>query len=174
MTSSPSGLQLLFFPCLESACGEECTYVYVYTNILVYRSLGHWTPSQDFWTSKAEDQTLQLAGSAHAKLAHWGWWPVPSLVHRMAGLQITVQFSLVAQSCLTLCDPMDCSISGFPVHHQLPELTQTHVHCIGEAIQQYHPLSSPSSPTFNHSQHHGLFKWVSSLHQVARVLEFQL
>ena len=62
------------------------------------------------------------------------------------------QFSSVAQSCLTLCDPMDCSMPGFPVHHQLPELTQTHVHRVGDAIQPSHPLSSPS-PTFNLSQH---------------------
>ena len=85
----------------------------------------------------------------------------------------SVQFSSVFQSCLTLCDPMDCSMPGFPVHHQLLELTQTHVHWVGEAIQPSHPWSSPS-PTFNFSQNQGLFKWVSSLHQVAKVLEFQL
>ena len=63
-----------------------------------------------------------------------------------------VQFSSVAQSCLTLCDPMDCSTSGLPVHHQLPEFTQTHVHCVSDAIQPSHPLSSPSPPAFNLSQ----------------------
>ena len=78
----------------------------------------------------------------------------------------------VTQSCLTLCDPMDCSTSGLPVHHQLPEFTQTHVHWVGDAIQPSHPLPSPSPPTFNLSQHHGLFQWVSSSHQVATVLEF--
>ena len=83
------------------------------------------------------------------------------------------QFSSVAQSCPTLCDPMNCSMPGLPVHHQLPESTQTHVHRVGDAIQPSHPLSSPS-PAFNLSQHQGLFKWVSSLHQVAKVLEFQL
>ena len=82
--------------------------------------------------------------------------------------------SSVAQSYPTLCDPMDCSTPGFPVHHQLPELTQTHVHWVGDTIQPSHPLSSHSLPTFNLSQHQGLFKWVSSLHQVAKVLEFQL
>ena len=86
----------------------------------------------------------------------------------------SVQFSSVAQSCLTLCDPMDCSMPGLPVHHQLPELTHTQVHSIGDAIQPSNPLSSPSPPTFNLSQHQGLFQWVSSLHQVAIVLEFQL
>ena len=83
-------------------------------------------------------------------------------------------FCSVAQLCPTLCDPMDCSMPGFPVHHQIPEPTQTHVHRVGDAIQPSHPLSSPSPPTFNFSQHQGLFQWVSSLHQVAKVLEFQL
>ena len=69
---------------------------------------------------------------------------------------------------------MDCSTPGFPVNHQLPELTQTHVHRVGDAIQPSHPLSSPSPPALNLSQHQGLFKWVSSSHQVAKVSEFQL
>ena len=76
------------------------------------------------------------------------------------------------QSCLTLCDPIDCSTPGFPVHHQLLELTQTRVHHVGDAIQPFHPLSTPPPPTFNLSQHQGLFKWVSSSHQVAKVLSF--
>ena len=84
------------------------------------------------------------------------------------------RFSSVAQSCLTLWDPMDCSTPGLPVHHQLPELTQTHVHWVGDAIQSSHSLLSPSLPAFNFSQHQGLFKWVSSSHQVAKVLEIQL
>ena len=80
----------------------------------------------------------------------------------------------VAQSCPTLCNPMDCNMPGFPVHHQLPELTQTHVHWVGGAIQPFHPLSSPSPPAFNLSQHQGLFQWVSPSRQVVKVLEFQL
>ena len=84
------------------------------------------------------------------------------------------QFSSVTQSCPTLCDPMDCSTPGLPVHHQLLELAQTHVYWVGDTIQPSHPLLSPSPPTFNLPQHQGLFKWVSSLHQVAKVLEFQL
>ena len=84
------------------------------------------------------------------------------------------QFSSVAQSCPTLCDPMDCTTPGFPVHHPLLEFTQTHVHWVGDAIQPSHPLSFCSPPDFNLSQHQGLFQWVSSLHQVAKVLEFQL
>ena len=80
----------------------------------------------------------------------------------------------VTQSCLTLCDPMDCSTPGFPVHHQLPDLAQTHVHQVGDAIQPSHPLSSPSLPALNLYQHQGLFQWVTSSHQVAKILEFQL
>jgi len=85
-----------------------------------------------------------------------------------------IQFSSAVQSCPTLCNPMDCSTLGFPVHHQLPELTQTHVNRNGDATQPSHSLSSPSPPALNLSQHQGLFQWVSSSHQVAKVLEFQL
>ena len=84
------------------------------------------------------------------------------------------RFSSVAQSCLTLYNPMNHSMPGLPVHHQLPEFTQTHVHRVGDAIQPSHPLSSPSPAAPNPSQHQGLFKWVNSLHEVAKVLEFQL
>ena len=86
----------------------------------------------------------------------------------------SVWFSSVSQSCLTLCNPMNCSMPGLPVHHQLPESTQTHVHQVGDAIQPSHPLSSPSPLALYLSQHLGFFKWVSSSHQVAKVLEFQL
>ena len=72
----------------------------------------------------------------------------------------SVQFSSVAQSCPTLCNTMDCSSAGLPIHYQLPEFTQTHVHWVSDAIQPSHPLSSPSPPTFKLSQHQGLFKWV--------------
>ena len=86
----------------------------------------------------------------------------------------SVQFSWVAQSCLTLCDPMNRSTPGLPVHHWLPEFTQTYVHQVGDAIQPPHPLSSPSPPAFDVSQNQCLFQWFSSSHQVAKVLEFQL
>ena len=86
----------------------------------------------------------------------------------------SVQFISFPQSCLTLCNPMDLSTPGLPVYHQLPEPTQTHVHWVSDAIQPSHPLSSPSPPALNLSQHQGLFNWVSSLHQVVKVLEFQL
>ena len=84
------------------------------------------------------------------------------------------QFSSITQLCLTLCDPMNHTMPGLPVHHQLSESTQTHVHWVGNAIQPSHPLSSPSPPALSLDQHQSLFKWDSSLHQVAKVLEFQL
>ena len=77
-------------------------------------------------------------------------------------------FSSVTQFCLTLCNPMDCSTPGLPVHHQLPEFNQTHVHCVCGAIKPSHPLSSPSPPALNLSQHQGLFEWVRSWHQVGQ------
>ena len=86
----------------------------------------------------------------------------------------SVQFSSVVQSCPTLWDPMNHSKPGLPVHHQLPEFTKTHAHRVCDAIQPSHPLSSPSPPAPNPSQHQGLFQWVSSSHQVAKVLELQL
>ena len=85
-----------------------------------------------------------------------------------------IGFSSVTQSCPTLCDPMNRSMPGLPVHHQHPESTQTHVHWVDDAIQPSHTLSSPSPPALNLFQHQGLFQWVSSSHQVAKVLEFQL
>ena len=132
-----------------------------------------------FTTSTTRKPTpLFLPGESHKQRA---WW---TLFHRFAKSQTwlkwlsmhpqSVQFSSVAQSCPTLCDPMDCSTPGLPVHHQLPEFTQTHVHWVSDAIQPSHPLSSPSPPAFNLSQYQGLFQWVSSSHQVAKGLEFQL
>ena len=122
-------------------------YVYVHlTHFAVYLKLTHY-----------KSNILQSK-----KKRLWGWAFIQS------------DFSSVSQSCPALCDPMGCSTSGFPVHHQLPEFTQTHVHWLGDAIQPSHPLSSPSLPALNLSQHQGLFQWVSSLHQVTRVLEFQL
>ena len=84
-----------------------------------------------------------------------GWQFNPSSFHSYRPLYILVQFSSVAQSCLILCDPMECSTPGFPVHHQLLELAQTHIHRVGDAIQPSHPLPSPSPPAFNLSQHQG-------------------
>ena len=86
----------------------------------------------------------------------------------------SIQFSSVSQLCMTLWDPVNHSTPALPVHHQLPEPTQTHVHWVGDAIQPSHPLSSYSLPALNLFQHQDLFKWVSSWHQVAKILEFQL
>ena len=90
--------------------------------------------------------------------------------YRSMGTSVSKSGHLLSR--VWLCDPMDCSRPGLLVHHQLPEPTQTHVHWVCDAIQPSHPLSSPSPSAFNISQQQGLFKWVSSLHQVAKVLEF--
>ena len=100
-----------------------------------------------------------------------------SIIQSLKQLKIiaSVQFSSVAQLCLTLCDAINCSMTGLPgLHHQLLEFTQTHMHQVSDAIQPSHPLSSPSPPALNPSQHQSLFQWVNSLHEVAKVLEFQL
>ena len=106
-----------------------------------------------------------------------GWWgrrKVPAATSHSSDRNGSVQFSSVAQSCPTLCNPMNRSTLGLPVHHQIPEFTQTHVHWVGDAIQPSQPLSSPSPPAPNPSQHQSLFQWVNSSHEVAKVLEFQL
>ena len=101
------------------------------------------------------------------------WWKGHLfLVLVLEGLVGLHQFSSV-QSCPTLCNPTDHSMPSLPVHHQLPEFTQTHVYQVSDAIQPSHPLSLPSPPSLNLSQHQGVFKWVSSSHQVAKILEFQ-
>ena len=123
-------------------------------------------------TFPQEDRPFQaflLNGSVKASSCAWStampnklkWWSLE-------------QFSSVIQSCLTLCDPMSHSTPGIRVHHQLLESIQNHVHWVSDAIQPSHPLSPPSPPALNLSQHQGLFQWVSSSHQVAQVLEFQL
>ena len=114
--------------------------------------------------------------------AFWGWFShsCDGYLHMFYGnfddhIRFSpVQFSSVAQSCPTLCDLMNRSTPGLPVHHQLPEFTQTHVHRVCDAIQPSHPLSSPSPPAPNPSQHQSLFQWVNSLHEVSKVLELQL
>ena len=94
--------------------------------------------------------------------------------NRISLLRVTLQFSSVVQTCLTLCEPKDYSTPGFPVHHQHLKLAQIHVHQVSDAIQPSHPLSSPAPPAFNLSQHHSLFQGVSSSYQVAKLLEFKL
>ena len=113
--------------------------------------------------------------------SHWNFIQLPQHCSSVVGVSClwylyqkgdSVQFSSVTQLCPNLCDPMVCSTPVLPVHHQLLEFTQTHVHRVSDAIQPSHPLSSPSPPAFNLSQHQGLFKWVSSLYQVAKYWSF--
>ena len=106
-----------------------------------------------------QGSSLCKSTETHASLLYHMYWT-------------SVQFS--HSSCPTLCDPMNCSKPGLPVHHQLLEFTQTHVHWVRDAIQWSYPPSSPSPPVPSPSQHQGLFQWVNSLHEVAKVLEFQL
>ena len=127
--------------------------------IAISFSRGSSWPRNQAWVSCVADKFV----------AHWA----TREALRCQVFLIWLQFSS-AQLCLILWDPMDCSMPGLPVHHQLPEFTQTHVHWVGDAIQPSHPLSSPSPPAFNLSQHQGLFHWVSSSYQVTKVLEFQL
>ena len=109
-----------------------------------------------------------------------GTWQAWIYMHQTIAFLIPPHYPMLLFSSVQLLsrvrlwDPLDGSTPDLPVHHQLLESTQTHVHWVGDAIQPPHPLSSPSLPAFNLSQHQGLFKWVSSLHQVAKVLEFQL
>ena len=121
-----------------------------------------WQPEE--WGGEAGERGVQDGGDTCMPMADSCWCMANTIS----------QFSSATQSCLALSDPMDCSMPGLPVHHQLLEFTQTHVHWVGDAIQPSHPLSSPSPLTFSLSQHQGLFQWVSSSYQVAEVLEFQL
>ena len=101
------------------------------------------------------------------------WYTYTFILYIHLFYMICMSVSSVAQLCLTLCDPMNCSTPDLPVHHQLLEFTQTHVHWVSDAIQPSHPLSSPSPPALNPSQDQGLFQWVSSSHQVAKVFQLQ-
>ena len=108
-----------------------------------------------------------------------GWFPLEltgliSLQSKRLSRVFSIQFSSGAPPCLTLCDPMNCSTPGLPVHHQFLEFTQTHLHQVSDAIQTSHPLSSPFPPNPNPSKHQGLFQWINSSHEVTKVLEFQL
>ena len=132
--------------------------------------------------SLGQKDTLEKEMATYSNILAWKipWTEEPSRLQSMGSqraghnwvtntLRFSVQFSSVTQSCLTLGHPMDRSMPGLPVHHQLPELAQSRVHWVSDAIQQTHPLSSPSPPAFNLSQNQGLFKWVSCFHQVAKL-----
>ena len=138
----------------------------------------HWAcPTLIYFTSELKYRWFSLfivvifyEITMHVELVNTEWTIAPGVSAKFS----SVEFSSVAQSCPPLCDPMNCSMPGLPVHHQLPEFTQTHVHQVSDAIQPAHPLSSPSPPAPNPSQHQGLFQWVNSSHEVAKVFEFQL
>ena len=134
-------------------------------NLFQHQGLFQWV-SPSHQVAKVLELQLVVLGSLKIFLS--------SPLSAKVDLYQCFQFSSVSQSCLTLCDPIDCSTLGFPVYHQLPELAQTPVHWVGDAIQSSHPLSSPFPPAFNLFQHQGLFKWISSSRQVDKVLEFQL
>ena len=122
-----------------------------------------WVPLRSWvWSKGYEERKEMYSVDPTSAILTEGW--VQSL---------SVLFSSVTQSCLTLCNPMDCSTPGFSVHHQLPELAQTHVYWVGDAIQPSHPLLPPSLPAFTLSEHQGLFQWISSSHKMAKVLELQ-
>ena len=150
---------------------------------LTLRSHGLW-PAR--WLSPWDSPGKNTGVGCHS-LLHGSFWPrdwtwvscIASKffiiwITRESYLVLSDQIRSVTQSCLTLCDPMNSSMPGLPVHRQLPEFTQTHVHRVSGAIQPSHPLSSPSPPAPNPSQHQSLFQWVNSSHEVAKVLEFQL
>ena len=132
------------------------------------------------WGYKESDMTKWLTDTDHdlyvfSKLIKFCYiLPLQSPLHLLFPFYLSVQFSLVTQSCLILCDPMNRSTPGLPVRHHLPEFTQTHVHWIRDAIQPSHPGSSPSPPAHNLSQYQSLFQWVNSSHEVSKVLELQL
>ena len=107
-------------------------------------------------------------------LVYFGMHPLTCTLSYRIPFVVVVVVVQSLKSCPTLCNPMDCSTPGFSVLHYLPEFSQTHVHWVSDAIYPSHPLSSPSPPALNLSHHQGLFQWVDSLHQVAKVLEFQL
>ena len=125
---------------------------------------GERTSHEDVCRSKIQTEVMVSINALGEKLV----WYVQELDMRLCCCS-------VIQSCPTLCDPMDSSTPGFPVLHHLPEFAQTNIHWVSiDAIQPSHPLSPSSHPAFTLSQHQGLFQWISSLHQVAKVLEFQL
>ena len=164
----PHGLYHTRLPCpplTPRACSNSCPLSW-WRHPTIQPSHPLWSPSPPAFNLSYHQGLFQWVSSMRLTLLFY---------HCLWHLKVaqSFQFSSVTQLCPTLWDLMDCSTPGLPVHHQLPEFTQTHVHGIGDAIQPSHPLWSPS-PAFNLSQRQGLFKWVSSSHQVSKILEFQL
>ena len=161
-------------------------YIYTYIYIWKWKLLSHVQLFATPWTV-AYQAPLTMEFS---RQEYWSRLPCPPPeifpVQRMnpcfphcrqtivwSTLESTTNMLLMFQLCLTLCDPIDCSTPGFPVLYYLLEFAQTHVHWFGDASQPSHPLPSPSPPALNLSQHQGLFQWLGSLNQVAKVLELQ-
>ena len=148
--------------------------VWTYTSRIQRNKHESWLSGSGMtpWVLRMEDRNVD--GNVAFSTAHFFTFTFSRILCILLGFPYEAQLSSVAQSCPTLCDAMNRSTPGLPVHHQLPESTQTHVHRVGDAIQPSYPLLSPSPPTLNLSQHQGLFQWVSSSQQVAKVLKFQL
>ena len=146
---------------------EERSLCYVCTGVLVTQLCPILCNPMD-----CSSPSSSVHGILQARILEWVAIPLSNSLCYTVGL--SVQFTSVSRSCPIPCDPMDQSTPGLPVHHQLPEFTQTHAHWVRDAIQPSHPLSLPSPPALNLFQPQGLFQWVSSSHQVAKVLELQL
>ena len=168
------------------APGSSCWSMQIYSVLWGHDYNPWWPLDQEIWGVLLEDNCKnQSSWWGYQLLSEESFWAVARqrgvhkdgtslfIFSRSTSLAL-VQFSSVTQSCPTLCNPMNRSTPGLPVHHQLLEFTQTHVHWVSYAIQPFHPPSSASLPAFNLSQPQGLFKWVSSSHEVAKILEFQL
>ena len=137
----------------EELCANQCVHSVLCTTVQTFLQ------EERFQEAKIHPSTMFLA---------------PGQTWNFTQVFLQAVTCSVAQSCLTLCDPMDCSMPGFPVHHYLLEFSPTHVHWVSNAIQPSHPLLSSSCPAFSLSQHQSFFQWVGSSHQMAKVLELQL
>ena len=177
---------LVWYPCIPSNSQESSPapqFESIYSSALDLLNGPILTFKHEYWKSNSFDyinisqkKVMPLLIIMLVYIYHSFLFKEKVSFNLMATITIhsDFQFSSVTQSCPALCDSTDCSTPGLPVYHQLPEFTQTHVRWVSDAIQPSHLLSYPSPPAFNHSQHQGLFQWVSSSHQVAKVLEFQL
>ena len=129
------------------------------------------------WLATVRDVTkswTQLSDQTTTICHVYSRWCLESHSPHYINISVLFQFSSVTQTCPTLCDTMNCSKPGLPIHHHLPEFTRTHTHRVSDAIQPSHPLLSPFPPAPNPSHHQSLFQWVNSSHEVAKVLELQL
>ena len=158
---------MLWYKCAITLCLEINVLILILKYVLL-KNANHLYLQQDiiFCNSNINENWPQITKTYIIMMEKFEiLGEVPNMTQR--------QFSSVAQLCPTLCNPMNHSMPDLPVHHQLPEFIQTHVHWVSDAIQPSHPLSSPSPPAPNPSQHQSLFQWVSSSHEVAKELEFQ-